>query len=684
MKNRHIKYLIVLIILIFSGVHNHAYEKLSYYHQVLLDWGLVTNIRYEDKNIQDTFTLFLSSQQNEILDIKKYSYSIVICDTECSQPGARKVLLHESENGLEDVYIYDVPNYIGRTIYIPEYMLISSFHREQLSYFIRSLALSNSNLYTIDLTSPKGHVLKLFENTLYELGTYLLPLFILLFVLKKGVPRNLVNKFKLLGNFKSDENIKKSLLSYYVILIYIISVLILLYVPLSLAISVKDTGSISFAYIAKYTKDALDFGAIGSNPMDFSAVKMFMLLYLSFFFLNVVLAFIPILFIAVSHGLVYTKERVFRYRFLKTIFFLSLLVASVLPFFANFKIILVYLIYLFFLSFLLSFIVDSNKHFKYPLISKVDVVLWLPLIFIILLSSVIYRFKFANTVELEFLFDPNLRVVSVPYTQYINTDTRFRDYGVPIGTDIFANEYMLSGHYNVDIENIPLEEFIWSDNFIILSNDREKLMQEIFTNNTLREFLIGEEYSPNMYFDDISFEDGAENEYYLDITLECFQEIYPFELMMTVYSEEYFENMSVLLFSGCSKPLDGKKEIQQLQIPVRLKKLVSSPLILEFVPKSVNGMTIDITLYKNGTIQHPKYLHFNNDKGVIIDKFDRDDMPVKVYSSDIDEHITYMESSENSINIASRINNLIEKGFLVPKLRIWSKDLNLYIIKNDL
>lgn len=699
---------IIFFSTLFVGVCS-ARSKIEHYQYMFLTWGFRadvlnttvvedTKLLSNDVKVKPKHLILLSSQYNDLIrgteqEAKYNSFTsivlicderllldkVLICDRDSVFPAISTLNVLEVS---QDVKILHGDFNTKTFLVVPETTLTIPFKQSPLSIYISAFTKNTDVKFdksSIFIKAFQG----LTETAALEFTVFCLILSFLTFILANIF---LKNDFKVdLRTFlNSAKNllyvIQKFLENYKWMSIYLFLILLFIYIPVITTISYRDVSGFDINYILSYIIDNLDpkKGVMYIGSASTARLALVVYNYLIFAVLTLILLPFGISYLKAASLKILDLEvdsRLSKFM-IPTISFVSILCLLALP---------VKYAYLFLsvLGLYQVFFYLKRKPISLYYTNKQKVFLVVGYIAFIIFGKVIQAplETFLSKSSSKLLFPLEDRIVFLPFIKPNDGGVIFEDFYVSKEVSVMVDEYGINYPGYKKIVNTSMQNFDKDKSYLISGGNIGDFLTYASENKNLLDTLTSKDYTNVFYIQNAPI--GPNSKMSLEFTLDCALDapFYNIKLKARDFvrpAQTIIEKSEILDFPGCYL---GDKEVIY-NAPLNPKYIADSAFF-EIIQEGLPIKNVRLIL-DNKSIP-VKFLNYGEKNKIYAIGTKPNFDTLYIYSSNIDsDWVSELDTSGNSYNISSLINDLKTKDLLENPFVIWPTHDQKAILKNDL
>ncbi|MFC1700270.1 hypothetical protein ACFLZ4_01325 [Patescibacteria group bacterium] len=619
--------------------------------------------------------------------------TILICDVPYSARGSYIFTCDKS-----DVYSDSITNIKGflritdqknTDIYImPEDLLVSIDGKASVEDYFKALSRSKDTSLSFEDTEAANwskiqmdKISDLLKTTTFE--TFKIAISISLIVVifyiflkflsikdKRGLAYLDLNKFLIcIGNFFVST---RWFVAY--ILLFIFS----MYIPLVVALGVKDGKGVSLVYFISYSLDAFNITNLMEYINQGSYFRLLVFFYNLVFLIVLVVFSIPslikmILKVSTRIGKARLKPEMIKYS-TPIIMLITILSSSFANIADSYNFLIFCIVVLFYI------VINNSKYkiFNYKY-SKRERVIFISIAVLIVCIGFLFRVrKNASGPEYkeESLIGVSDPFVMLPYSKQLGDGFLIKDFLISKPNPIFVDQYLIYSSDYPRVENKNAVEFEDEGYFYIQNSDLKDIIQATYVNKELSDVLISK-VPTNLFEFRFMSERPIDRNINIEVAFSCKkQDIGTSEVESEIYYPSKDGGIqkvekTLLYFPGCSKV--GESEAFTVEFDTSYIDseyfFMKLPDILGSDIKSIRILTPEFTIMPTYYVNLEGYgLLISNEKRI----FSEEKITNYIFGESYDLSFDLNLDDEGRFNIAQPINELIKVGVLKDKFLIWS------------
>jgi hypothetical protein len=709
-KTKIFLFLIIFFISsVFSGVY--AQSKLDYYKNLFgVSFGfplseeikdLAPGVGYVPTNFNNGYLILLSSSISREETLDKYFLRnkkiILICDKPYTTrlPAIfscdKSAVISNELEGIGGFLKRD--NSQGTDLYvIPENLLVSPDERSNTEEYFKAFKRSDA----VPLIAEDGDIVKtlakkidqvkvLFTTSTFETFGIALSVFLVV-SLSFGFLKYLLGankkKFSAVIFKKTLLKIRDSFLLHKWVIVYSLTVLTLMYIPIIITLGVKDGMGINFGYFISYSLDTFKISNLVSYIDQGVYFRVVIFFYNFIYLITLAALVVPSLittFLIALPRIENAKLKIGVQKYVVPLIIIAAIIGS-----GSAQISDSYR-FLIFTSVVLAFILLNNlkyKTFDYKYSSR-EKMLFISFAFLIIVGGMLLKFREKNIGPIyknEDLIGIGDDIVTLPYSKQVGENLIFNNYLISISDPIFADRYLVYSPIYSRIENKNALEFKNSGSYFIQNGNLKEMVSNIYINEDLSNAMTLK--YPSNFFKIKGFNaNSGLNNAKINITFSCESEDIGINEIRSNYyylnsDGEVKESDELLLhFPGCSKVGEPETYTVEFKPPyiesdsffMRLIDVLGKDI--KDIKVVVSDKVIQPTYYSKGrgyTVVASGGLTNSTETKIINYIFTNPESDFYDLSFDLDL------DSEGKFNISKPINDLVKQGVLKDNFLIWS------------
>ena len=693
-----IPFLILLSLFIFSSLFSlksFAKNKKEYYQELFKeDFGFEIYQDSQDSDSSNRYTVILSSELTSEDSPNLGKTVILICDSQFSTEYPFKfncdTNFANSEQGINmGGFLRNPTNSEVDLFAIPESLLVSPDKRDELGKYLKAIERSDES-YSAENTEDgvgseqeniisKLKVIK--DSTMFEFFSISVSMFILSSLawntLRCLSSRN--RKRKCSSFVKDFLNPLKDTSVYQKIILFVLMIMILVYVPMMLSISIKDGQGINLGYLTSYTSETFRISKLTELADTGSFFRVALFFYGLAFVVLLIAFFIPLftkVFIRAKQKISQAKinREVSRYC-VPILIILSLISVSFFNASEYFYTLVFFLV-------VLSFLIFKNyldKEFKYEYSTKEKVIFILASLLIVSSGLLLKSHKkesspYYNEEDLIGVTDD---VVLLPYSKQLGEYRLIKEYGFSGSEPLFVDRYLVYSPSNSKIENKNALEFKNEGTFYIQNGDVLDIVKAVSSNQELLKALTSDSPSNLFRVKNVGNFGELDVDRKIEITFSCNREnlrenkIKAYFYFLDTDGEIQEENKTLLYFPGCSE-IDRPETFTVEFNPPYTEDEYLYIRLLGVLPTDIK----EINILESDMILEPTYIlkglgySIISSGGLTTSAI----VPVTNYVFGESYNLSFdmVLDDDGEFDISGPINELVKEGVLKDRFLIWS------------
>lgn len=687
--------------------------------------------KLKDSDATPNFLMILTSQ-SKIPEIRykdvipDYSEVIFICDTDFAHQDAfscgydfveasggktytlknKDVNLTPGGSEILDFFLD------GKRIFvIPESYLVSPLYDKTLANYFFAISrakvgfepIAGKKLVENETKMEQLQKFKGFLDTpLYEISVYTFSLIIFALVFF-GVLKILVKTPKKFIRREFYSETSQSAWGVFLagrrLFVYPLVILLVLYIPLVIVISIRDMSSLDFGYIQKYVFDTFSLEYVYGSVKGGHIFRALFVLY------NLVLAtlLVPVLapnlinFVKASRiifrrGVNKSVSR--RIPLISAVFLIGIVAFCDVDSSLN-TIVLILLVITYF-----SYLLNKQYQGAAAIHTKKEKFLALFLSLFLIFAGLGYRY-YRGVVSVRYEYEPLIgvkdEIVMLPYSKQHGEGVLFEDFLLEVDSPLFADNYLLYHPEFNFVENRDIKDFKLEGSYMVLPTSEDGFFKEVLRNGDFREMVSSQMMTPTFYIEGSGLDHYFD--YSIEVTFDCKEGLEPRSLNLSWFSlsskefvdedededggvELLEEAVKFLAFPGCDTAMAGDTaptDHVSYRVPLNNNYWGDEMVLFELTSSNLK----DIVRY--GIFREGVGVRLNFIEPYVTGKVFEGGRGSKMvaYSPEVVEGgINFENSSEGKFNLSFPINILMKQGLLNQPFIMWTSDNKIIILRD--